>query len=55
MNTIARHHNKAAYSLQTIRHVAEQIDALYWASGDPVFGARVEECLEKDLDLRKDV
>jgi hypothetical protein len=32
-NTITRHHCQAVYSSQASRHVAEQIDALYWRTG----------------------
>lgn len=35
VNSIVRHHNRTVYSSQTIHHVAEQIDRLYWASGEP--------------------
>ncbi|KAI9812899.1 MAG: hypothetical protein M1827_004417 [Pycnora praestabilis] len=53
LNTIARRHNKAAYSSQALRHVAEQIDALYWAAGAVDSDIRVggEEVLEKGVDL----
>lgn len=53
VNTIARHHNRAVYSSQALRHVAEQIDALYWAAAAPDQEAEIrgEDVLEKGLDL----
>ncbi|GME48561.1 glutamyl-tRNA reductase [Neofusicoccum parvum] len=35
VNRLVRRHNKSAYPSLAIRHVAEQIDALYWAAGAP--------------------
>jgi hypothetical protein len=34
VNTIVRHHSRTVYSSQTLRHVAEQIDALLWTFGE---------------------
>jgi hypothetical protein len=51
---IARHHNKAAYSSQTLRHVAEQIDASYWASGDRVNDLGRDDALDRAVDLRRE-
>ncbi|KAF2102576.1 hypothetical protein NA57DRAFT_25135, partial [Rhizodiscina lignyota] len=36
LNRQVRRHNKAAYSSLAIRHVAEQIDKLYWVTGAPI-------------------
>ena len=54
MNSIIRHHNRTVYSSQTIRHVAEQIDRLYWVSGEPdVHSGEVDEGLVgREVDLR---
>lgn len=35
VNRLLRRHTKSAYPSLAIRHVAEQIDALYWAAGAP--------------------
>ncbi|KAI9705057.1 MAG: hypothetical protein M1836_006840 [Candelina mexicana] len=35
LNTLHRRHTKSAYSSQPLRHVAEQIDRLYWEAGAP--------------------
>ena len=53
VNTIARNHKRAVYSSQALRHVAEQIDALYWASAAPDRESEVDggEILEKGVDL----
>ena len=55
MNVVARHHHRAVYSSQALRHVAEQIDALYWAGADPARPAAGQEVFEKDVDLTEDV
>ena len=33
VNRLIRRHNKAVYSSLAVRHVAEQIDTLYWEAG----------------------
>ena len=53
VNAISRHHNKASYSSQALRQVAEQIDALYWASSDSSIDVGGDEVLEKGVDLRR--
>lgn len=35
MNRQVRRHTKAAYPTLAVRHVAEQIDRLYWDAGEP--------------------
>ncbi|KAI9759799.1 MAG: hypothetical protein M4579_002098 [Chaenotheca gracillima] len=48
---------KGVYSSQAIRHVAEQIDALYWASGEGESRNPRQDgpdALEKSADLRLD-
>ncbi|KAI9836515.1 MAG: hypothetical protein M1838_005012 [Thelocarpon superellum] len=54
LNVIAQHHNKAVYSSQALRHVAEQIDRLYWESSDPSQDVGGYEVFEKGVDLTKD-
>ncbi|KAI9823714.1 MAG: hypothetical protein M1832_002271 [Thelocarpon impressellum] len=54
VNLVARHHNRAAYSSQALRHVAEQIDALYWVSGDPGRNVGGDEVLERGVDLSRE-
>lgn len=34
VNRLIRRHNKSVYSSLAIRHVAEQIDSLYWDAGE---------------------
>ncbi|KAI9838395.1 MAG: hypothetical protein M1819_005664 [Sarea resinae] len=54
LNAIVRRHNRAAYSSEALRHVAEQIDALYWAAGAPEDEMDGRESgLRRDADLRK--
>ncbi|KAL9121059.1 MAG: hypothetical protein Q9187_002387 [Circinaria calcarea] len=54
LNSIVRHHNRTVYSSQTIRHVAEQIDRLYWVSGEPDVhtGAAEDGLVGREVDLR---
>ena len=54
MNLIVRHHNRAAYPLQVLRDVAEQIYELYWESGEPDLDVRGEgsTTLERGADLK---
>ncbi len=49
-----RHHNRAAYSSQVIRHVAEQIYELYWDSGEPELDVEDQGLmtLERGADLK---
>ncbi|KAL2353565.1 kinetochore complex Fta4 of Sim4 subunit, or CENP-50-domain-containing protein [Cryomyces antarcticus] len=35
VNRLLQHHNKSVYYSLAVRHVAEQIDKLYWAAGAP--------------------
>jgi hypothetical protein len=53
-NTILKKHNKVAYAPQAVRHVAEQIDRLYWNAGDPAHAGEIgegEEWLRRGVDL----
>ncbi|KAI9799761.1 MAG: hypothetical protein M1833_003880 [Piccolia ochrophora] len=49
-----RHHNRAVYSSQALRQVAEQIDALYWASGERGGYYEGDDGLGKGVDLTRD-
>ncbi|KAI4126824.1 MAG: hypothetical protein LQ347_004824 [Umbilicaria vellea] len=53
LDSIVRHHNRTAYSFQALRHVAEQIDRLYWASGAPdaALTGYGDHMIEKGIDL----
>lgn len=51
-------HNKVAYGPQATRHVAEQIDRLYWGAGEkggPMVGgaAQGEEWMGRGVDMSK--
>lgn len=54
VNVVARKHQKVVYSAQALRHVAEQIDALYWEQSDGFEGAppRQEEVLRCGVNLQ---
>lgn len=56
VNVILRHHARSTYPAQTIRHVAEQIDAIYWASREhgEDDDLSVVRGLFQDVDLRRD-
>lgn len=53
LNTILKQHNKISYPPQAQRHVAEQIDQLYWAAGDRDVNVNGEEWSEKGADYRE--
>lgn len=46
-------HNRAVYSSQAVRHVAERINELYWESEPPTFGVAEKkiQLLTKGTDL----
>ncbi|KAI9786997.1 MAG: hypothetical protein M1816_007749 [Peltula sp. TS41687] len=65
VNVILRHHSRSTYPSQTTRNVAEQIDAMYWASAEQRVGRGGEDDdddeeamalrgLRKGVDLRAD-
>ncbi|KAI9708885.1 MAG: hypothetical protein M1812_007848 [Candelaria pacifica] len=56
LNTLHRRHTKSAYSSQPLRHVAEQIDRLYWEAGAPHQPSNVSslEVLNKGSDYTED-
>lgn len=53
LNTILKQHNKISYPPQAQRHVAEQIDQLYWAAGERDVNVNGEEWNEKGADYRE--
>lgn len=50
LNTMLKQHNKISYPPQAQRHVAEQIDQLYWAAGERDVNVNGEEWVEKGAD-----
>ncbi|KAI9643777.1 hypothetical protein NHQ30_007126 [Ciborinia camelliae] len=52
LNTILKQHNKISYPPQARRHVAEQVDQLYWAAGERDLNVNREEWNEKGADYR---
>jgi len=54
LNTLIRHHNRIVYSSQSLRHVAEQIDALFWEAGAPPLHTEDADpdAVDRDADLR---
>lgn len=54
LNALIKQHNKRAYSAPAVRHVAEQIDALYWGSAERDVHP-VEEGLEVGTDYREPI
>ncbi|RAL61333.1 hypothetical protein DID88_009469 [Monilinia fructigena] len=52
LNTILKQHNKVSYPPQAQRHVAEQIDQLYWDAGERDVNMNGEEWSEKGADYR---
>ncbi|MCJ1250935.1 hypothetical protein MMC30_008163 [Trapelia coarctata] len=55
LNTLLRHHNRTVYSSQSLRHVAEQIDALFWEAGAPPLHCEDADpdTVDRDADLRE--
>ncbi|KAI9663827.1 MAG: hypothetical protein M1821_007317 [Bathelium mastoideum] len=56
VNRLLRQHVKAAYSALAIRHVAEQIDKLYWNAAEPSLQSdeAVDGIPRRDADLTLD-
>ncbi|KAM3076302.1 hypothetical protein ACMFMG_006194 [Clarireedia jacksonii] len=52
LNNTLKQHNKLSYPPQAQRHVAEQIDRLYWAAGERDVIVNGEEWSEKGADYR---
>jgi hypothetical protein len=55
LNSRIREHSKLVYSTPAQRHVAEQIDALYWAAGEKDIQGRGGEALEQGVDLGESI
>lgn len=53
LNGLLKKHNKLSYGPQALRHVAEQVDRLYWNSGERGAVGEGEEWAEKGADLRE--
>ncbi|KAK2764371.1 hypothetical protein FQN54_009065 [Arachnomyces sp. PD_36] len=53
LNTIFRQHNRTVYSSQAIRHVARQIETLYWNSVSPENGR--EDAQRTAIDIGTDL
>lgn len=53
VNTIFKQHNRTVYSSQAIRHVARQIESLYWNSVSPENGREDMQrtAIDKGTDL----
>jgi hypothetical protein len=53
LNGLVKKHNRLAYGPQAKRHVAEQVDRLYWVAGERGVHGGGEEWAEKGVDYRK--
>jgi Kinetochore complex Fta4 of Sim4 subunit, or CENP-50 len=53
LNGLLKKHNRLAYGPQAKRHVAEQVDRLYWVSGERDVHSGGEEWAEKGVDYRE--
>ena len=53
LNASLRKHNKVAYGPQAQRHVAEQIDKLYWSAGERGVVGEVEDWAGRGADYRE--
>ena len=56
VNRLVRQHVKAAYSSLAVRHVAEQIDKLYWNAAEPLLqeDEAIDDIPRHDADLTLD-
>ncbi|RFU33326.1 hypothetical protein B7463_g3001, partial [Scytalidium lignicola] len=54
LNRLLREHNKLSYGPQATRHVAEQIDRLYWSAGERGVIIPGEEWENRGADYTKD-
>lgn len=54
LNRLLKQHNKLSYGPQALRHVAEQVDRLYWNAGKRDVVGACEQWAEKTIDLRED-
>lgn len=53
LNGLLKKHNRLAYGPQAKRHVAEQVDRLYWVSGERGVNGEGEEWAERGTDYRE--
>ncbi|EPE27344.1 hypothetical protein GLAREA_03259 [Glarea lozoyensis ATCC 20868] len=53
-NTLVRQHNKRIFTPQATRHVAEQIDRLYWNAAASASEGHGEEWMRRGVDLSKE-
>jgi Kinetochore complex Fta4 of Sim4 subunit, or CENP-50 len=53
LNGLLKKHNKLSYGPQAQRHVAEQVDRLYWGAGERGVNVFGEEWAERGTDLRE--
>jgi hypothetical protein len=53
LNGLLRKHNRLSYGPQAQRHVAEQVDRLYWEAGERGVSVLGEEWAQRGADLRK--
>jgi hypothetical protein len=53
LNGLLKQHNKLSYGPQALRHVAEQVDRLYWSAGERGIEGGGEEWVERGADLRE--
>lgn len=53
VNIVAKRHQKLVYSAQALRHVAEQIEDLYWKKNESPEGTtRDDDALRRGVDLK---
>jgi hypothetical protein len=53
LNGLLKKHNRLAYGPQAKRHVAEQVDRLYWVAGERGVHGGGEEWAERGVDYRE--
>ncbi|KAN0113073.1 Kinetochore Sim4 complex subunit Fta4 [Hyaloscypha variabilis] len=54
LNGLLKKHNRLAYGPQAKRHVAEQVDRLYWVAGERGVQGGGEEWVERGVDYRRE-
>ncbi|KAE9375354.1 hypothetical protein N431DRAFT_555797 [Stipitochalara longipes BDJ] len=54
LNGLLKKHNRLAYGPQAKRHVAEQVDRLYWVAGERGVHGDGEEWAERGVDYRRE-
>ncbi|PMD44941.1 hypothetical protein L207DRAFT_562235 [Hyaloscypha variabilis F] len=54
LNGLLKKHNRLAYGPQAKRHVAEQVDRLYWVAGERGVHGGGEEWVERGVDYRRE-